>query len=501
MPTRSDSLRLPLAILALLVLLLGFGAAGTRGLYETTEGRFAEAAREMLETGEYLEPQLAYEPHFDKPPLAYWAIDAGMAVFGANEFGARAANGAAFVISVLAVMGIGRLLWDRTAGVVSGLVYATSLFVIASTNSLSTDTLLTLFELLFVLAWFAAVKSEVRSRERLFIALAWLALGLGVLTKGTAALVPLAPALIWDFVDRRPLRLFSPVGFLLFGLVGLGWYALVVLRNPGLAAFIYDQQVTGRLFSAHYDRNWEWYQPLRIYLPLMLFGCGPWIGFAFVAWRRGLLRLGTVREALVTARPLTLLVAWIVPPLVVFSLAKSRLPLYVLPITAPVALGLARALCRVSEAPLRVALQVAVPTGAVAFAGLHVAAHLEHKNDMRALYQAVEKAAPRARVFAYDQEALHGLRFYLRGALTRLSSDSAAPWMDEPLEQALATARGQPSVFVTRRAHGAQLERELDERHIPWHEAQQGRWTLIVTDQSRREFLEIQRGTVDSAPE
>ena len=65
-------------------LLVGVAFQGTRGLTETSETRYAECAREMLVTGNWLEPQLEFQPHWTKPPLAYWCIAAGMKVFGAN---------------------------------------------------------------------------------------------------------------------------------------------------------------------------------------------------------------------------------------------------------------------------------------------------------------------------------------------------------------------------------------------------------------------------------
>ena len=63
-----------------LALFVAFSFQGTRGIYETTEGRYAECAREMVETGNYLAPTLSYRPHWSKPPLAYWII-AGERIF------------------------------------------------------------------------------------------------------------------------------------------------------------------------------------------------------------------------------------------------------------------------------------------------------------------------------------------------------------------------------------------------------------------------------------
>lgn len=487
MPHLDRSLVRQLLLLLAIALVLGFGASGARGLYETTEGRYAESAREMIETGEWLEPQLAHHPHLTKPPLTYWAIAAGLRAFGTNEFGARAANGVAFVLSVFAVLGIGALLWDRRTGLVAGLIYATSLATVAGADSLSTDTLLTLFELLTVLAWLAAVRRP--DRERRYVFLAWVAMGFGILTKGPAALVPLAPILAYDLADRRPFRMVSLPGVAACIAISLGWYAAIVLRDPSTLDGMVNQQLTGRLFANAYNRNDEWYQPFRVYLPIVALGCGPWMWFGIHAWRRRPARVDGARErpALprrlqeVRARPALLLAFWIVPPFVVFSLAQSRLPLYVLPLIAPVAVGLARALVQVSDVPVRRAVRIAVPLAALELAGLFVAARLPHPNDMRALHEAIlGTAGDVAPVYAFDEEFLHGLRFYRGGQLTRLAHDDAA-YADAPLETALDDAAHRTSVFVARGRHTAALEQILGAHHVAFREEKAGRWRLLIT--------------------
>jgi 4-amino-4-deoxy-L-arabinose transferase-like glycosyltransferase len=103
--------RANILVLVALSAIIAFAFQGSRGLYETTEGRFAEAAREMLETGDWLVPRLDYAPHWTKPPLSYWTVAGGMALFGTNEWGARFSNAAVFVLTVLAVSALARAMW------------------------------------------------------------------------------------------------------------------------------------------------------------------------------------------------------------------------------------------------------------------------------------------------------------------------------------------------------------------------------------------------------
>ena len=472
-------------LVAALALIVALAAIGTRGLYETTEGRFAEVAREMLESGNWLEPQAAYRPHYDKPPLSYWAMAAGMSVFGVGEVGVRAGNALAFVLSALGVVWLGALLWDRRTGLVAGLVYATSAFPAIAAGSLSSDGFVTLFEIGAMLAYVCATRTRERRSERRWVVLVWFALGLAFLAKGTAGLLPLAPILLFDVASGRRLRMASPVGLLVFCAVGLGWYVVVVWRNDGLLSFLIDQQITGRLFRDEYNRNPQWYKPFTMYLPLVVFGAAPWVVVAardLWAARRSLLP-----RALRAPSPGLLLAAWIVPPLVVFSLARSRLPLYVLPLAAPVALAVARSRVRGhGDGALRRAIRIAAPTAVVLAAALGASGWIEHPSDMRALARFVRAEEPGGRVYAFGEDALHGLRFYLGGDLTRLSASDDA-YADRPLAEAIREMRvaAEPSALVTRPRRAAALRALLEENGIGVTDRSEHGWSLLIASPAR----------------
>ncbi|NLF56030.1 MAG: hypothetical protein GX580_00150, partial [Candidatus Hydrogenedens sp.] len=67
----------PVLFLLLLAVVLGFAFQGSRGLYESTEGRYTECARQSMAAGSLLEPVLNGEHHWTKPPLTYIVIAAG----------------------------------------------------------------------------------------------------------------------------------------------------------------------------------------------------------------------------------------------------------------------------------------------------------------------------------------------------------------------------------------------------------------------------------------
>jgi hypothetical protein len=179
----------------------------------------------------------------------------------------------------------------------------------------------------------------------------WTCFGLAFLTKGPPGLLPLAALLLFRAVARRggglPSLRWLP-GLALFLAIGGSWFVLVVLQHAELGRyFLYDELVL-RVFSEHHDRNAEWYKVFTVYAPIVLFGTLPWTR---PVWR-GLRRLfdqarhaGWRRAAEADPRG-ALLGIWIALPLLVFLLARSRMPLYLLPLFAPLALIAAGALER-----------------------------------------------------------------------------------------------------------------------------------------------------------
>src|SRR5260370_18311969 len=80
---------LRLAVYALLAAILYLPGLGRPALWEPDEGRYAEIAREMVVSGDYVTPRDDFELYFEKPPLVYWANAASIKIFGANEFSVR----------------------------------------------------------------------------------------------------------------------------------------------------------------------------------------------------------------------------------------------------------------------------------------------------------------------------------------------------------------------------------------------------------------------------
>lgn len=321
---------------------------GARPLWEPDEGRYTAVAIEMLDTGDWLVPRLHPDvEHLTKPPLTYWAVAASMAALGRSELAARLPNALAFAATTLLVVVAAHRTGERRPAV-AGIVYATSLGPFVAANVLTPDTLVTLWSTASTVGvlgtWSAA---DDRMARRWAIA-AWSAAGLAFLTKGPPGLlVPAAAGAAVLVLGGRTAarRVASPTGVTLFVLLAFGWYAVIAHDRPGLAERLLREEVIGRIVSGHHRRSPEWWAAVTVYLPTAVGGLLPWI---VVAGRRGARIKEVVRRAAWRSwradEPATLvLVTSVVLPLAVLVLARSRQPLYLLPLFPIAAILLARA--------------------------------------------------------------------------------------------------------------------------------------------------------------
>ncbi|GLQ96736.1 hypothetical protein GCM10007863_11560 [Dyella mobilis] len=329
-----------------LSLLLGFAFQGSRGLWGPDEGRYVDASLQMLDTGNYLVP--GYSPdevNFSKPPTTYWIIAGAMKLGGRNAWAARTPYALAFLLTILALYAMGRRLVPEKPWL-PGLVYACSAFPFFTSNIISTDVFLTLSEAVAMLGFVLAAFGEGPRPAKRYVLLMWLGWGLAFLTKGPPGLLPLL-AIIPYIVSRdgwRGLgRYFNPGGLILFLAIGASWYVVVMLRNPWLPHYFLHQEVYNRLFTGAQHRHAGALGWALIYVPTLALGILPWWPSA----ARGLRSAVSVQawKAWRSSHSTEYFLAlWFIVPFVVFCLAQSRLPLYLLPLFMPLSLMVALSL-------------------------------------------------------------------------------------------------------------------------------------------------------------
>ncbi len=301
---------------------------GSRPLAEPDEGRYGQASREMLLSHQPWTPTLDGRPHLTKPPLTYWLSASGMALLGQNEWGARAGQALAFTVWILAAFAVGRR-WggDDRAGAGSALALATSLLPFAAASVLSTDAILAAADGVAVACAARALTDP--DARRTAVRWMWLALGAAFLAKGPPGLLPLA-GVAWAWprrVGARPgERWIDSVSALAFGVTGLGWYAAMIAADPSRLADFVGGEVVDRFFTDRFQRQ----GPLWLPLLTLVGGALPWTPWGVAALRRppagdG----GTALRAL--------LGGWVVTGLAVFTLSRSRLPFYTVPLVFAIA--------------------------------------------------------------------------------------------------------------------------------------------------------------------
>ncbi len=305
---------------------------GTRGLNEPDEGRYAEVGREMAASGDWLVPHLNGIPHFQKPPLIYWATAASIRAFGVNEWAARLPSALAALGVVALTYWIGALLFQKSSGIASALVLLSMLGFFIAGRLLTPDMMLTFW----ITAAIACLVRRGRGGGAVWGWLFFAAMGFGFLTKGPMAfVVPISAAVAWQVSRRRtdcPLRMPWAGGVPLMLAIGLSWFVVLSLRSEDLFSYFVGDELVKRFASTGHGRS----KPIWFFawvLPVALF---PWT-FVVLA-----MLAGKVRHWRRDDRPTPdqwLLLGWIAVPLVILSLSGSKLPTYILPLLPALAVA------------------------------------------------------------------------------------------------------------------------------------------------------------------
>ncbi len=315
-----------------------------RSLVRPDEGRYAEIAREMAVTGDWTTPRLNGIKYFEKPPLQYWMTAAAYKAFGEHEWTARLWSALTGFAGVLMVGFAGARLFGQRAGFYAAIVLASSLLyaVIGHTNTL--DMGVTFCLTLGLLGFLLAQRGAARTREtRLWMLLAWAAMGLGFLSKGLIGLaLPGAAMVAYALVHRNAsfLKRLEPVpGIAIMLAIALPWIVEVSIANPEFAHFFFIHEHFQRFLTQVHHRTAPWWY----FIPILFAGMLPWtamLGQALItAWKRdpgG----GSFRS-----RRFLLLYAAVI--FLFFSASQSKLPSYILPIFPALALLMGEWLTRV----------------------------------------------------------------------------------------------------------------------------------------------------------
>jgi 4-amino-4-deoxy-L-arabinose transferase-like glycosyltransferase len=300
-----------------------------------------DAARGMVESGDWVVPRYEGKPFFDKPVLAYWLMAAAMNGLGPTAGAARLVPVLASVGLVLATAWLGTLLFGRRSALAGGLVLATTLAFLSFARVAMSDMLLALWTTLAVAL---AVLAYRPAAPAWAVPLLGAVAGLGFATKGPIALLVPGLAillLLWEN-RRRPLPCGAgPIALavLAFAVLGLSWFVLVYERlGSGPLVFFFFRENVERFAGEAYDVG----RPLWFYPPAYLAEGLPWSLFLPIAlWR--LLRSSEGDERGRTR----FLALWVALVLVPLSLSRGKIDYYLLPVYPAVSLVIGRYLAAV----------------------------------------------------------------------------------------------------------------------------------------------------------
>lgn len=359
------------ALLALLALfaIAWFATLDARHLIKPDEGRYAEIAREMVATGDWLTPRLNGYKYFEKPALQYWATAAGYVLLGINEWTARLWPALTGFLGVLAAFWFGNRLFGAPAGLYAAVVLGSSAMFVFTGHFLSLDMGLALFMSLAVLAWpVARHAADARSARRWMLA-GWAAMALAVLSKGLVGIVlPVAAVGLSilasrDWAALRRLELLR--GGALFLAITAPWFTAVSLANPEFFDFFFIHEHFQRFLTKVHDR----YEPPWYFLPVLGIGLMPWTLALLPAGAWVLRRQAPGAGPAMS--PERFLLLWCAVVMAFFSASSSKLPAYILPLWPAAAVVVGAWLARAGDGAngLLAARRWLAGCGVLAFAG------------------------------------------------------------------------------------------------------------------------------------
>jgi 4-amino-4-deoxy-L-arabinose transferase-like glycosyltransferase len=301
-------------------------------LIEPDEARYSDIASLMNLTGDYVTPRLNHVVYLEKPPMSYWATALSFKIFGENEFSSRLFAALCAWACIFLVYYIGRFFHDEKTGLYSAGVLSTFTyhFILGKINIL--DMPLTFFVCLAIWAGYRFCSEGCRKKGWLY--LFYVSGALAFLTKGLIGIIfPFAITVLWLLVSKRwreVLKLFSPVGMILFLLISCPWIILAQRANKDFLWFFFIREHFLRYLTPIHSRH----QDLSFYALVVVFGTIPWSAFLLKALKnRGEKKIPFFKPA-----ERNFLLIWIFFIYIFFYVSSSKMASYVAPIFLPMAI-------------------------------------------------------------------------------------------------------------------------------------------------------------------
>jgi 4-amino-4-deoxy-L-arabinose transferase-like glycosyltransferase len=345
-------------LLTAICLLTFFAGLGRSAIGDSDEAFYAESAREMIESGDWVTPHYNYEYRFQKPVLYYWLVATTYFAAGTNEAAARFPSAlAGLALTLLTYFG-GRRWFSERIGLLAGVIVGTSFGYFYIARASLPDLPLAFF---IALATFTLIEGALgppdssdaargatsASRRRWLLA-SGAAMALAFLTKGPVGialpLIVVLPLALLEGKNWRPSRegwfgvrwtdmLLAGVVFLV---IALPWFfAMVGTHGTAYLNRFFIGENLERFATERYNER----RSFGFYIPIVLGGLGTWAPFVFLWIPFGLKWLRRERKL---SQVEWRVVLWAMVPFLFYTLSIGKQPRYILPILPPLALLVGR---------------------------------------------------------------------------------------------------------------------------------------------------------------
>ncbi|WP_193016292.1 lipid IV(A) 4-amino-4-deoxy-L-arabinosyltransferase [Proteus sp. FME41] len=318
-------------LLFLFVILTYFIPLESRLLWQPDEIRYAEISREMLASGNWSVPYLLDIRYFEKPVLGYWLNNIAQWLLGESHFSVRIIVVTSTLLTGLFVYRAAMIVWHNHALAFNALVVFLSSFLVLAIGTYNIlDPIVTMFVTIAMYYFLSGLSTTNRKSKICAYALVGIFCGLGLLTKGFIAVV--LPALVFVVTAISLSRLkevlyYAPIALVTMLIIAVPWVISVTLQAPDYWNYFFWIEHVQRFVAKESARS----QPMWFYLPIVVLGILPWLGFLF----------GALKSAFFLKKGTLYFSFWLFLFFAFFSASNGKLLTYMLPCFVPLSILIA----------------------------------------------------------------------------------------------------------------------------------------------------------------